>query len=191
MTLGGLLALAVGFLATGAGRAQKGDEDEAAIKEAREAIVKMVETRDDGAMQQQAAALAKKVTELNNIMQVFKPRKKNGLGVGPKGDGIELKIISMSKRTLPKGELTRQQDDLIRMAEVSRAVSEVAIHFTPKEKQPGKDPADWKKYTEDMKQGSLELIKAVKSGDPKLVRSAATNLNASCTDCHSKFRDEN
>ena len=38
--------------------------------------------------------------------------------------------------------------------------------------------------------GPSPLVKAVKSGDPKLVRSAATNLNASCTDCHAKFRDE-
>jgi len=188
MALSVLLALAVGFVSTTAGRAQKGDSDAEAIKEAREAIVKMTRA-NDSEIQQQAATLAKKA-ELGNIMQVFKPRKSTGLGIGPKGEGIEPKIISLSKRTLSKGDLARQSDDLVKAAEVSRAVAEVTVYFTPKEKQPGKDPADWKKYTEDMKQGSQELIKAVKSGDPKQVRSAATNLNAACSDCHSKFRDE-
>src|SRR5437870_3761873 len=47
-----------------------------------------------GAAKAQAAALANKVVGVDDVMDVFKPRKKNGLGVGKKPgaivpDGIE------------------------------------------------------------------------------------------------------
>ena len=83
----------------------------------------------------------------------------------------------------------KQSADLIRMAEVTRAVSHLTPYYAPKEKKAGKDPENWKKYGREMQQGSQELIKAVKSGDPMAVKTAATNLNASCTDCHGDFRD--
>src|SRR5947209_6127370 len=142
MAVGVLLALPLAFLAISAGR---GDEDDdKAIKEAQEAIVKMAKA-NNGDAEKQAAELAKKA-ELINVMQVFKPRNKKGLGWNAKGEGIETKIIAMAKRPLSKGDLGTQEEDLIKMAEVTRAVAEVAYHFTPKVKKADKDPADWKKY---------------------------------------------
>ncbi len=53
----------------------------------------------------------------------------------------------------------------------------------------GKGPKEWKSHTEEMKQASLELIKAVKSGNPGAVKTASFKLEGSCTNCHSDFRD--
>jgi cytochrome c556 len=47
----------------------------------------------------------------------------------------------------------------------------------------------WKKFNEEMRKGADELLEAAKGGDPKAVKTAANNLNASCTNCHATFRD--
>jgi cytochrome c556 len=190
LTAGALLALAIGFLAASSSQCAD-DEDEKEIKAAQDAVVKLSGMKHDEA-QKAAEAMAKK-HDLGHVMYIFKPRDKKGIGVGPKGkgDGIELKLNSLSKRALAKMELAKQSNDLVRMTEITRAVSELVPHYAPKEKKAGKDPANWKKYADEMREGSLDLAKAVKGGDPKVVHKAAARLNDSCTNCHSEFRDSN
>jgi hypothetical protein len=185
---GVLLALAIGFLAAPGSRGAA-DDDEKEIKAAQDAVVKLAGMKDDQA-RKQAEALAKKL-DLGNVMYVFKPRAKKGVGIGPKGEGIEIKLNNMSKRALAKMDLTKQQADLLRLTDITRAVSDLVPHYAPKEKKAGKDPANWKKYSQEMHQGSLDLATAVKGGDPKAVKTAAAKLNDACTNCHSEFRDSN
>jgi len=187
MAAGFLLALGIWFLAAPSSQSAAEDEE---IKEAKEAILKILDSGDSD-VKAQAEALAKKCS-LEAIMNAsFKPRKNGGIGVGPAkaGDGIELKVMSLSKRALPKLDLTSQEKDLTRMAQISKLVGEATQHFADKYKKPGKTPADWKKHTDDMIKGSDDLIKALKTGNPTTVKTAATDLNASCNNCHSDFRD--
>jgi cytochrome c556 len=190
-TLAGLL-LALGTWATvattGQGRADD-DEDKQAVKEAQGEILKLMDTMAKGGNPAAgAAAIKKKFAELKPSMYVFKPRKNGGLGIGPpmQGDGIELKIINLSKNKPPsKAEVAKWADDYVKMAEVSKVMAEVAALYPPK-----KNVDDWKQYNDAMRKGADQLIAAAKKGDPEAIKKAATNLNASCTDCHSKFRDE-
>jgi len=69
------------------------------------------------------------------------------------------------------------------------AVAEIALAKTPKKKDGEKDPKDWKEYSEEMIKQSRELRKAIEAADPKAVKVTANKLNASCTNCHGKFRD--
>jgi cytochrome c556 len=57
------------------------------------------------------------------------------------------------------------------------------------EKQGEKDPAKWKKWTEEMGKSALELAKEIKAGDAMKVKAAATTLDNSCKNCHGVFRD--
>jgi cytochrome c556 len=50
------------------------------------------------------------------------------------------------------------------------------------------DPADWKRWSQDMYSSSQELIKALQAKDAMKVKAAAMNLNKSCTECHAVFR---
>jgi hypothetical protein len=180
------LAMSIGMLTAASGLTADDDEQKA-TKEAQVALIKLMDTMNNGgAAKDQAEAIHKKFDDLKPVMNVFKPRAKGGLGVGPpsKGDGIELKIISLGKKVLAKGEASKQKDDLIKVAMVSKAVAEVADLYPPK-----KDVDKWKKYDEEMRKGADELIQTAKSGDPKSIKNAANNLNASCTNCHSDFRD--
>jgi cytochrome c556 len=91
----------------------------------------------------------------------------------------------LGKRLPAKAVVLREVNDYIKIAEVSKAMAEVADQYPPK-----KDKEEWKQYNQDMRKAADKLVAAAKSGDPAKVKAAATDLNASCTSCHSKFRDE-
>jgi hypothetical protein len=180
--------LAIGIWAvTSAGWGQQDDE----AKEAKAAVTKVVNAmRQGGNAGPQAAEVAKKV-EIENLMLCFKPRNKGGFGVGPKvtgKDGVEQKIINMAKRALPPAEVTKQKEPLIEMAERVQAVAEITQHYMPPKKA-GANPANWKKYGQETKKAAQDLAGALKGGNPEKIKMAATDLNASCTNCHSDFRD--
>jgi hypothetical protein len=183
-----LLVLGVWAAVVPAGKGADDDEEKEAVKEAQKAVLKLMDTmRGGGNPKAEAAAIKTKFSELKPVMYIFKPRKNGGLGIGPpaQGDGIELKIGNLSKRAQAPATVAKEVADYVTIAEVSKAVAEVADLYPPK-----KDAATWKQYNQDMRKGAAELIAAAKGGDPKKIKTAATNLNASCTDCHSKFRDE-
>jgi dihydroxyacid dehydratase/phosphogluconate dehydratase len=178
--LGLALAASIGLLTAGSAIRAADDDDEVKMTKAAGKDVKALATKID-----------KKYEDLKPLMDAaFKPRDKHGLGVGPKGkgDGIEVKIQSMSKRALSAATLAKQKETLIKMGYINLAIAEVTMLRNVKPKG-GKGPKEWKGYTEEMKNASLELIKAVKSGNPAAVKTASLKLEGSCTSCHSDFRD--
>ena len=64
-----------------------------------------------------------------------------------------------------------------------------ATTYAQDKKQGDKDPKDWKKWSQDIREHSLEFAKAVKSKDTKAVQTAALKAVGTCNACHSKFRD--
>ena len=196
----GVLALSVCLLTSAITRGDD-DDDAADIKEAAKAtdalkkLVEAIEAGKEKDIPKLADELNKK-TDLKHIMwSAYKPRKKGGLGVGAKPgtirpDGIEAKIISMSKKPLPANQLQKESEDLIKMAEVSKAIAEIADRNAPQKDEPKKPKADWKKFNDLQKKSSKELIDAVKAKDPDKVLDATKNLYSSCTNCHSVFRGD-
>src|SRR5947209_3657901 len=93
-------------------------------------------------------------------------------------------LLALGLILLPGG---RAADD--DMDQRTAAVAAVAHAAAPQKAAPDKDPKDWKKYSEDMIKTSQEFAKAVETKKLDAIKKAATNLNATCSDCHSKFRD--
>jgi hypothetical protein len=133
---------------------------------------------------------------LLDVMTVFKKRKPGpgvgGIGVGDKPganlpDGIEAKIISLSKRVSP-ADLNRAAD-LKRIAQIAAAVASVATHL-PNENARATlaDTMKWQKYAREMHENSLDLIKVLDGKDPAKVKSAALKLWGSCARCHADYR---
>jgi hypothetical protein len=129
---------------------------------------------------------------------MFSPRKADGsggegIGAKPgaiKPDCIEIKIQYLGKR-VPPTELKNDGTALQRMAYLTAAIAEVAQNKCPVEKKTGeKDPAKWKKWTEDMRESALELAKAVKAADAAAVKKTAFRLDNTCRECHGVFRDK-
>jgi cytochrome c556 len=167
------------------------DEDKEAIQKAQQEVNKLVESMDGGKgdVKAQVQAIRKKFDDLKPIMYVYKPRGKGGVGMGKDGASIETELAKIGsprgKEKLTPKKLESLQKDLIRAGKLSKAIAEITDQYTPK-----KDSAKWKGYVEEMKKGADELIEAAKSNDVGKVKKAATNLSASCTNCHSDFRND-
>jgi hypothetical protein len=170
--------------------------DDKEKKAALEKVVKLagaVEKKDKAAVQGLVNDLKK--AELLDVMTALKLRKNGGLGIGDKEgavtpDGIEAKLIGMAKKPMGKSELDKQAADLEKAAYVMAGIADVAVHKCPVQKKQGeKDPAAWKKWCDEMRDGSLELAAALKKKDETAVKNAAAKVNSSCNNCHGIFRD--
>jgi soluble cytochrome b562 len=158
----------------------------------RDALDKLAESiaKDPAAAKKDAKAIADKY-DLEDVMKSYKLRDKDGkvgwgVGARPTGakdDGLEARIINLSKKSPGKADLEKQEKDLVQMANRSAAIAEIAIAKPPK---PGLK--DWKEWSEKMSKSSQELAKAIKDGDPKAVKNTAGDLAGTCTDCHAKYR---
>jgi cytochrome c556 len=189
----GVVTLAFGFwFLANAGSGVAADD-----KGPREAIHKIadaLEKGDTAAAKSQAKAVADK-NELEDVMHLFALRKVKGEGIGPKPgpnanqDGIEAKIMGLSKRVPPQ-ELKTDAAALQRAAYITAAIAEIAQNKCPVEKKTGeKDPAQWKKWSAEMHTAALDLAKAVKAADAMAVKKAAGRLDGTCRSCHGVFRD--
>jgi Cytochrome C' len=200
----GALALAILGFVVSTGLAD--DEKIIVPKDIAEAINKMADTAaKDGDNKKAAGDFFKKNQDnLKKTMWVFKPRMdkgEGGFGLGPKAgayekDGIEVLIINKGNpkprnadQKLTKEELEKNAADYIRAADVTIAMAEITHQFKPTKKLPDKDPADWTKYTDDMKKAATDVKAGVKAKDPDATKKAFIKLYSSCTNCHSTFRD--
>lgn len=178
------------------GSAKPAAEDEAYADIKKQADLVGKKNWDD--LAKDGKALAKKHEDMLDIMNAFKLRKGKiaGIGVGDtpeaiQPDGIEAKIINISKKPMNPTTLEKEQKDLIRMAEISAAIASITVHQCPVEKKTkDRDPKDWNKWMKDMYDESNELIKALKEKNALGVKSAAFRLNGTCVECHAVFRDK-
>jgi cytochrome c556 len=193
LVCGVVLAAALVVL-TGPARSADKDDDPAATKKAGDAVIKLIGQLDDKDVPDKAKAVAK-ANEIERVMRQFKTRKDGGMGIGAKPpvgvkDGIELALIDFAGKSPNAATLKANQADLLKMAQVSRAVAEInAFYPPPKPKMKGVQPSDYKKWNDEMKASSKELEDAIKAADPGKVEAASKKLVASCNSCHSGFRD--
>jgi hypothetical protein len=125
-----------------------------------------------------AKAFAKKHEDLEDTMGAFKAPKRGE----PTLEAILNKLSNKSSFTqAEKGQLTK-------IANISRAMALLTPHYDEKFKGNAAKKRKWDQYTADMSAGAKELIKAIKVGDVKAIKTASTNLSGSCTDCHGEFR---
>lgn len=180
----GLVALGAGFFVAGLGRA--GDD-----KVAKDGILKIADAiakGEDGAAA--AKALAKKLEEIDEVMNLMRPRKgaKGGLGVGDKAgaiqpDGIELKLVQMGRDAPSQAAADKQAKALEKMAHIVTAIAEVAIAKPPKAKA-----KEWIRYAKEMREAAPKLAEAAKAKAPAELKKAAAAINAACNNCHTAFK---
>jgi hypothetical protein len=188
-----VLALAIAVLVTSRSGLMADDTpDEKDVKAAEDIVTKAA--GNPAAMKKAGDEVMAKKLGLKAAMYSFKLRSAGGIGVGDKAgaitpDGIEAKLINLSKKEMPKAAVTKEGPDLEKAAQVAETMSYVAEAFTPKKKVGDKDPKDWTMFTQDMRTSSADLAAAAKKGDSKGILSAAKNLSAACNNCHGEFRD--
>jgi hypothetical protein len=204
--VGVVLALAVCLLSINNFGSAADDDPEVKAKAGTELILKLADAieKGDAEAKKKAVADIKKMfpNPEDDLFYIMIPLKKRdaktqpGLGFGPKGvyppeqDGIEAKIIGLAKKKLTEDEAKKQGNDIKKAAAVTLAIAELTPDYCPvKKKEDKKDPKEWAQWAKDMKDGAAELVKVANSGNPDMIKAAATKLNNSCTECHgSPFR---
>jgi len=168
--VGTLLALSLWSMA--AYSADDDDDDKKANKEGQEAVLKLVDAVNGkkGNVKAQTQAIQKKFVEVKPIMWVYKSRKKGGLGFGKDGDDIEQttgKVGTARAKGMTAKKRLDMRRDLAKAAELSRALAEVTELYANQYKDDTgkKNPAKWKEFTKQMRQGADELSKAAKGDD--------------------------
>jgi hypothetical protein len=190
-----MLGLVLGLLAVAPGnRADEDKVDPKKVKAAREAVMKLLESKD---LKKEAEVVAK-AHGLDAVMVgVFKaqnirrPAVDNTPGAMP--DHIDLKLNKMGKDPpMSPMTLAKEKDSLVKMVELVKATAAVSAYQCPVPKKVGeKDPKKWKDFNEGMFKCSEELLGALKADkpNPAEVRARANKLYATCTGCHGIFRD--
>lgn len=117
-------------------------------------------------------------------MNVFNPRQRGGIGFGTKGISIEGKLINLEKKELAADQLKSESAELTRVAHVAVIMADVFRDLAPSKEFLGRGKKEWVEDTDAMKAGSQSLLKALKAGDPKAVKEAATKINNACNRCH-------
>ncbi|HKI32136.1 MAG TPA: cytochrome c [Gemmataceae bacterium] len=133
----------------------------------------------------------KQLAELDEVESLWGPRRRGGLGFGSLAarDGLEIKLITLTRKPLPAATLAAEAAELARAASITAAMATLLDEYAPIKKVGNKDPMDWKAATDAMRAGAGELEEAAKAGDATGVKAAAIKVFTSCNNCHSVFRD--
>lgn len=138
----------------------------------------------------QAKALAKKVEELGDVMDVFKKRDKGGVGVGLKKgvaipDGIELMIAKMGRDAPSPSEAKKGAEAFEHMGTVIAAVAKIT-----KSKPPAKVKGnDWNNRCDQLFASGLKLSAAAKDHAAADLKTIAHKIKDTCDACHSKYKN--
>ncbi len=170
--------------------------DDAAIKKDIDALVELLkgDKVDDAKVKTAVADIKKKYDDLNDLMKIYKPTAKKGLGWNPakpgKLDGIEQRINDLgTKKVLTKAQMAKEKELILRATYYNLALYEITKGFAPDKIKGGKGPNDWKKHNDEIMEGSKEVIAAVKANDPVALKKAMGRIGGGCTECHADFRD--
>jgi len=142
----------------------------------------------------QAEAFAKTIEDLDEVMDLLKPRKKNGVGVGKVPgaivpDGIEQMLITLGRDAPGAGTMAKQAEALEEMSYVISAIAEVAIAKPPTKFAAKQNKKDWMTWSTEVRSSALEFAKAAKAKGAQDVHSAAKKMNNACNSCHTVFRN--
>lgn len=188
--IAGAIAATVGgaILLTGATGAGENKE----IRDGIDKIATTLQKGDKDGAKKQADALAKKIDDLADAMDLFKPRKKNGFGVGKtpgaiNPDGIEQMLLKIGRDAPAAGTLKKDGAALEEMGYRIAAMGLIAAAKGAPKTAKG-TPKDWNGWSNDTVKGGLDVAAAAKAKGGADVKSAASKLNNACNSCHTVFR---
>ena len=182
------IAVAIGLYLAPTGRAGDAKVYAAEVNK----IADMLEKKDTAGAEKAAQALAKKVEDIVEVMDLFKPRSKGGIGVGAKAgavvpDGIEQFLLKIGRDT-PTAKEMKDTAALTRMAYVSGAIAEVAHAKVPDKDLGKKTRKAWMGYSKEFRESWSDMVTAAKGKSAAQVKTAAVKMNNSCANCHGVFK---
>ena len=150
-------------------------------------IAAMLKKGDTAGAKAAAADYAKKNSDVEELMHLFKPAAKGGIGVGGK-DGIEQTLVKIGRDTPTPAAMGKMADAYIEMGFNVAAVALVTQSLAPDKDAGKKTRKDWTQWATDMNESGLKLAAAAKSKSGADTKAAASKINAACNSCHTVFR---
>ncbi|MFO0966281.1 MAG: hypothetical protein U0793_11950 [Gemmataceae bacterium] len=150
--------------------------------------------KDPKTARKTASAIAAKLESMEYMMTAFKPRKRHGLGVGPKPgkitpDGIELYLHSV-KGGIHPAALKEQAAALEEMGRRIAAVGEIALHFDdPSFGKGNKNKKDWQARAQGLRDAGLRIAEAAARNSRDDFNAGVLAALQQCAACHVVFRD--
>lgn len=139
-----------------------------------------------------AEAAAKKI-DTADLMHLFRPRNKGGLGWGgkpgtdPAYDGLEKKIQKFSGAIPP--DVVAQKENNEEAAAWLQALAALTLAKVPaKDEADGKTQKAWIGWSEEMRDAAADFSKAASAKNAAAMQKAASKVRGSCLSCHSKFK---
>jgi hypothetical protein len=157
MTGFGMIALA------GSTKTSYGDD---LAKDIKKIAAEFKNGKEDSA-KKMAKAAAEKVDELSEIMHLYRPTDKDGLG-----------IEGSLKKATPK--------DAVELANLTRAMAAVTLAKGWEENKGKKNSKAWRQFTGNMDDAAKNLAKAKSADD---VTKAANKVLDACDACHKVFKN--
>ncbi len=181
-----ILGMAVVTTRTSADNPQ--DDPAKKAKAAQAAIIELSQYLDAP----DAKARAQKIVRehaAEDISSTFMGTRFGGLGAGslavnPNSDGIDRLVRQWQFKGPTPAEIARNQPEMIRIAKIIRAMSELAPYRVPKTARP-QVAREWAEVAAQFHETALGLHTAVEKGESNTIRDAAKTLNQTCCHCHS------
>ncbi len=167
--------------------------DNKALKDSIDKIAAALQKGDKDGAKNQAEALAKKLEDVAEAMDLFKPRKKEGYGVGDKPgavnpDGIEQMLLKVGRDAPAAGFLNKESAAMEQMGYRIAAMGLIASAKGPPKVGAKGTAKDWNGWSNETVAGGLAIAEAAKAKGGANVKTAATKLNNACNSCHTVFR---
>jgi hypothetical protein len=141
-------------------------------------IVELVKSDKDAGVKDAAKAYAVKHSEIDELMQSFRPAKKGGITE----EGIDRSIASL-KRSAPDAKRIAGLSDDVGCIPV--AVARI-LERIPAPK--GMPVEKWTKLSRTLGDEGLKLAGAIRRKDSGEIQNAAVRVEAACAACHNSFR---
>ena len=159
-----------------------------------EKIADALKAGDKATAKKLAVAAVKNVDEIGDIMHMFRPREKGGMGVGRKTfgtnkakDGIEIMLRDLA-RDVP-ANVAKQADALETMGYDIAAIAELSIAKEWPKDSGKKTKKAWNEYSAEMTNLGIAFAKAANGKGAQQIKTAAAKLNENCNRCHSIFKE--
>jgi hypothetical protein len=140
------------------------------------------------------AEAAKKFDEISDLMHMYRPRNKGGMGWGsvagksPVSDGLEKKIQEYAKG-VPEN-VASQVENNVEAANWLAALAELTLAKAPaKDAAGGKTKKAWTDWSIEMRDAANTFAKAAAAKKGTDMAKAASKSNSICINCHSKFKE--
>ena len=157
-----------------------------------DAIANAVKENNRDEAKKRAVGLAK-AHNIDEVMHLYAPAKKGGLGIGPADapiapNGIANAVQGLAKGALPPAMVLAKPLEFEELAWRIAALGDVTSAYAPQTDRGKKTRQMWLQIADDSREAALDFRAAILARNAKGLVNAATRISDACNACHATFK---